>query len=475
MNGNRPNIVFIVLDSVRFDRTSVGSHHRDTTPNIASIVSQSDGHSFSTAMAHARYTLPSSASILTGLYPGDHGVGFGSNSLDTDIPTVAESFNAAGYETSLVSNNNFVGAETGLARGFETSIRLPHTPLGIIQTVGVGPILRWLGNLRTHSAGFEIDKYRHSGAYLTTSVINQQLDSLVDHSSPFFLYAHYNQTHRPYYPPLAWFDEYDDTFEMSRTDAGDFSMDVHRNLVEKVANGCQFTDDEWNTIKALYDAQIEYTDTFIGDLFDRIQREYEDTIVVITSDHGEHFGEKGALGHKYVLDDALLRVPMITSGLDVESTDFPVQHSDIIRTLLEVADARTEFVDGIDLRHETREFAVSQDGARSLDPITDVAPDFDAAQFFPEATGSLPERTLLRTRTHQYVRGDNGTSVLYEMTDEKYDLSQEEPELAETLGTKLDAWQAGHDAIGTNNKRDSELSASTKSRLKNMGYLEQDF
>jgi uncharacterized sulfatase len=274
------------------------------------------------------------------------------------MPTVAEAFSTAGYETSLVSNNHFVGPETGLDRGFDTTTVLPKSPVEILQTVGIGPLLRWVGNLRSHSAGFETDKYRHSSAYLTTELIDQQLDRLTNQSDPFFLYAHYNQTHRPYYPPLAWFDKYNDAFEMSRDEAGDFSMDVHRNLVEKVANGCPFSEDEWNTLRALYDAQLEYTDTFIGDLFDRIRATDEETIIVVTGDHGEHFGERGALGHKYVLDDALLRVPLVTAGLDVDSTDTPVQHTDMMRTLLEVADAPTQFVDGIDLRHETRQFAV---------------------------------------------------------------------------------------------------------------------
>lgn len=474
MTDSRPNIVVFVLDSVRYDRTSLGDHHRETTPELERIESRADGRSFERAIAHARYTLPSSASILTGSYPGDHCVGFGRNSLETTVSTVPEAFRAAGYATALVSNNHFVGPETGLNRGFETSTVLPKTPLGIAQTVGVGPVMRWLGNLRSHSAGLETDKYRHSSAYLTTALINQQLDAYASQSAPFFLYAHYNQTHRPYYPPLAWFDRYSTTFEMSRAEAGDFSMEVHRNLVEKVATGCQFTDDEWNTLRALYDAQIEYTDCFIGRLFDRIQAEFDNTIVVITGDHGEHFGEQGALGHKYILDDALLRVPLVTAGLDVDATEPPVQHTDLMRTLLELADAPTKFVDGVDLRHESRQFAVSQDGPRSLDPITEITPEFDAAQFFPNAEGSLPARTLLRTQSHQYVRGTDGTSVLYRMPDETIDRSEAEKELAQILGSELDEWQTTRDPISTDSDGSRELSESTKSQLMNMGYLEDE-
>ena len=475
MSESQPNIVVIVLDSVRFDRTSLGDQTRETTPNIERIATHPDGKSFDTAIAHARYTLPSSASILTGSPPGTHGVGFGSTSLDTTVPTVAEAFTTAGYETALVSNNHFVGSETGLDRGFRTTTVLPKSPLGILKTVGLGPVMRWVGNIRRHSAGFETDKYRHSSAYLTTELINQQLDRLSTQSDPFFLYAHYNQTHRPYYPPLAWFEKYDDRIGLSRHEAGELSMDVHRNLVEKVANCCPFSDDEWETLRALYDAQLEYTDTFLGALFDRIQAMDEETIVVITSDHGEHFGERGALGHKYVLDDALLRVPLVTAGLDVDTTDTPVQHADLMRTLLEVANGPTEFVDGIDLRHETRPFAVSQDGPRSLEPITEITPAFDAAQFFPGAEGSLPARTSLRTRTHRYVRGADGSAALFELPNEVDDRSTDDPELVESLGAELDAWESTHDPIESGSGgSDKELSAATKSRLMNMGYLEEE-
>ena len=475
MSESQPNIVVVVLDSVRFDRTSVGDQDRETTPNIERIADHSEGRSLDTAIAHARYTLPSSASILTGSAPGSHGIGFGSTSLDPTVPTVAEAFTAAGYETALVSNNHFVGPETGLDRGFATTTVLPNSPLGILKTVGIGPVARWVGNIRRHSAGFETDKYRHSSAYLTTELINQQLDRLSAQSDPFFLYAHYNQTHRPYYPPLAWFDKYDDRFELSRHEAGDFSMDVHRNLVEKVANGCPFTDDEWETLRALYDAQLEYTDTFLGELFDRIQAMDEETIVVVTSDHGEHFGERGALGHKYVLDDALLRVPLVTAGLEIDPTDAPVQHTDLMRTLLEVANGPTEFVDGIDLRHETRPFAVSQDGPRSLEPLTEITPEFDASQFFPGAEGSLPARTSLRTRTHRYVRGADGTDALYQLPNEVDDRSDADLELLESLGAELDAWESTHEPINSDSgESDGELSAATKSRLMNMGYLEEE-
>lgn len=471
----RPNVVVFLLDSLRYDRTSLGGYERDTTPNTRRIAERHDGQSHETAIAHTRYTLPSTASILTGKYPGDHGAGFGSTNLDERVPTVAESFREAGYNTALVSNNHFVSPQTGLDRGFDRTLVLPHTPVDLFKTVGARSFCKWAANIRSHSAGFETDKYRHSRAFLTTELARQQLDALENEEEPFFLFVHYNQTHRPYYPPLSWFDRYDDAFEMSRSEAGDFVMDVHHNLVEKVANGCPFTDDEWATLGALYDAGIEYTDTFVGELFDEIRSRFGDTVVTVTSDHGEHLGERGALGHKYALDDALLRVPLVTSGLQLPSTTEPVQHSDLMKTLLSLAGADTSFVDGYDLRTDTREFAVSQDDARSLDPIYEINPQFDASQFYPGAQGGLPGRTSLRTATHRYVRGDDGTAALYRLPDETTDIAEESVSIASQLAARTDNWLADHEPVSSNDGTGQpDLADGTKERLMNMGYLEDE-
>ena len=173
--ARRPNILFIVLDSVRYDRTTVGGHHRDTTPHLQRIADQADGLSFETAIAHAKHTSKSSASILTGKFPAEHRFGYESNTLDPAIATVPEAFRDAGYATVGVTNNGLVTEEKGPARGFEDFTLLPKRPIEILQTVGLGPTLRFILNIRRHSAGFQRDIHRHSGAYLTTSIVKNRL------------------------------------------------------------------------------------------------------------------------------------------------------------------------------------------------------------------------------------------------------------------------------------------------------------
>lgn len=435
--------------------------------------------SFETAIAHAKHTPKSVASILTGKYPAEHRVNYESNTLDEPIPTVTEAFRAEGYETVCVSNNGWVSSETGLDRGFEDCTLLPKSPKDIIQLFGIRETAKFLVNIRKHSAGFQRDMGRHSGAYLMSKIVSDKLDALTDRSDPFFLYVHFNEPHRAYYPPLSWFDTYADQFEMSTHHAGEFSMDVHHNLTERVAEGCPFTDDQWKALKTLYDTEIRYTDMFIGELFQQIQNQFDDTVVIVSSDHGEHFGERGALAHRYVLDDALLRVPLVVTGLDVESTAAPVQHSDVMRTVLEMAGADAEFVDGLDLRKETREFAVSQDNESAQDGLLERNPDFDLDRFFPNVDDTLPERTALRTKTHRYVRGADGTEVLFEIPHEAEgdDIADTRPDLRRNLGARLDSWFENHRSarLGQNNTTNGDLTGEAKDRLKQMGYLEKDF
>lgn len=472
--ARRPNVVFLVLDSVRYDHTSVGDHYRDTTPNIQRVADAEDGVSFDLAISHAKHTSKSSASILTGTYPSQHRFGYESNALNSEVPTVAELFRNAGYDTACVSNNSFVSEETGLDRGFEDFTLLPRSPLDILRTVGPLATLRFLANIRHHSAGFQRDTHRHSGAYLTTALIRQQLDRLENESDPFFLYAHYNQPHRAYYPPLAWFETYSDVLDMSPHDAGEFAMDVHHNLTEKVAKGCPFSDDEWAALKALYDTEIKYTDTFVGELCDLVREKFDDTIFVVTADHGEHFGEHGALAHRYVLDDALLHVPLVTSGLDVPSASAPVQHADVMRTLLEEAGAESSSVEGVDLREEDRSFAVSQDSSVSLEEIFDINPSFDATKFFPGADREIPERSSLRDEQYRYVRAVDGSEALYEVSDEETNVTSDRDKVASEFATALDEWFDSHDTIATGDVTGDALSEGTKDRLQEMGYLEGD-
>lgn len=173
MNQN-PNIVVIVIDSVRYDHTSVGGYTRDTTPNIQRIADKDDSISFDNAIAHAKHTPKSVASILTGKYPAEHRINYESNTLKNKFKTVAEAFKHEGYETACISNNGWVSRETELARGFEDCTLLPKHPINIIKKFGIQNVLEFLLNIRNHSAGFQRDIHKHSGAFLLSKLVSEK-------------------------------------------------------------------------------------------------------------------------------------------------------------------------------------------------------------------------------------------------------------------------------------------------------------
>jgi len=280
------------------------------------------------------------------------------------------------------------------------------------------------------------------------------------------MYVHYNEPHRAYYPPLPYLDRFTDDLSMSGQEAADLAMDVHHNLVEIVANGCDLSDEEFAALKAMYDAEIAYTDELVGRLHTHIERELGETVLVVTADHGELFGEDDMLAHKYSMHNGVLNVPMVLNGIDGLADEGLVQHADVVRTLVELVGGETETIQGVDLREERREYAISQSPQDSLDPLLEHNPDFDASQFPAEPY------SVIQDGEFKYV-GLSEEPRLYRLPDESENVADDHPEIAEELGAELADWletegqRAGRgDAIET----DEEI----QSRLADLGYLDHE-
>lgn len=468
---NPPNVVWITLDSVRADHTTMGGYERDTTPALQRLAADEQGRYFDQCLSHGRYTRVSSSSMLTGTYPSRHQIGYGNQAIPSSITTVAERFQDQSYRTGLISDNLFVSGALGLDRGFDKSACLMPSSLSdlpgtVLQHVGVKSLIEYLVGLRKHSAGFTTDLTKHSRTHLIDSVATEWLSSF-ESEEPFFLYIHNDQTHRPYTPPLPYRDEFLDDTDLSAEDASETAFRIHDELVDIVANGCDLTEDEWDALYAMYDATLRYVDEWLGEFVEYIQNgPFGETIVVVTSDHGEFFGEHGLLAHKWILDDALLNVPLVTHGLDVE-TEGVVQHSDIMATLLGVAGADTDGIQGVDLRHENREYAIAQDHQTNA-PETLVSYDADVS--IPRL--STTERSVIHDGEYK-LRLDDNSQELYRLPDETTDVSAEYPEAHERLADELTEWleSEGQSIDGTAR---GEFSDDMRSHLADLGYMENE-
>ena len=461
---SRPNVLWITLDSVRADHTSVGGYDRDTTPNLQRIADADGGEYFSSCFAAGNATALSAASILTGTYPSHHGLKISNEAIPEKLATVPERFREAGYATAGLSRNSYVSSGTGLDRGFDKFEWLAaSTFLDVLDPV---TIAKYFLNIRRHSAGFTPDTAKHATPYLLNEVAKNWIADF-EGNEPFFFYLHYNEPHRPYYPPLPYLERYTDDLAISAEEATDIAMRVHYQTDEIVANNCDITETERRAIEAMYDAEIAYTDEMVGRLFDHVQSlDLDNTVVVITSDHGELFGERGLLAHRIAINDAVTHVPLVVHGLD--DVEYPpdglVQHLDLMRTLAECAEVSTDGLQGIDMRQTTREYVLSQRQEANFDPYLQHNSDFDTSRYHTDML------TSLRTREFRYEKSDE-RSRLFELPDETTDVSDQYSEVAADLDDKLSEWLAT-DGQPITTGEESRLTDEMQKQLQDLGYME---
>ena len=283
---NRPNVILVSIDTLRSDRLSLYGHSRLTSPALDAWAA--DAVVFEQAVAASPWTLPSHVSIFTGIDAHRHGVNF-----DTPAPprlvTLAELMRAAGYATLAVTGGGFVHPQYGLAQGFD-SYRSFSARVGGEDELEVG--IEGALNL--------VGRYR---------------------DRPFLLFFHTYEVHNPYQPRMPYFSRFTGLSEgpmvgvkQMPEEAEDGFLDDGRRLtvVRKGEPERLLAIDEIDLALALYDAGIAYTDAAIGRLLQHLKDLGLDrrTVVVVTSDHGEMFGEHGLFNHVCLYDENL-KVPLV--------------------------------------------------------------------------------------------------------------------------------------------------------------------
>lgn len=479
MDSFEPNILWITLDSVRADHTSIHGYHRETTPELSRIAGSADGNNFKHGIAHSTRTPVSVPSMLTGLYPSSHQM-LGTKSghrIPKSVKTVPELLSAQGYETLGISENGYAGEAKGIDERFDEFVHSNLSSISDILSPQFGPSLfKYLFKTRAHGPGLSTKKRDHAktNSYLTTDIAKRKLRSRSSNDVPFFCYVHYNDPHHPYIPPKAYQDEYTAELENTTDEAVAFAERMHDELYEWMADGVPLTEAEWEMLYAMYDSTIKYTDSCVGKLFDYVQDRFSNTIVVITADHGDLFGEYGLLGHHMVLHDGLIHVPMVTHGLESvdRHVDRPTQHIDLMQTILSVVDADTSQFQGYDIRDQSREIAVSQDLRGTVDD--DEKQNYERIrQYNPDVDLShLPTSlvTAARTTDFKLVRTDGKTN-LYVLPDEERDVSNEHSTEYHNLSSLLNAWSKNNEQKLKTDPKKEDLTDELEEHLRDMGYI----
>lgn len=397
-----PNVLVIVLDAVRARNLSLYGYERPTTPVLESFAAR--GATFTNAWSTSPWTLPSHASMFTGRYAHEFRAD-ATHALERGIPTLSETLAARGYRTGgFVANVSYAGRESGLARGFSHFEDYVITPAELVMSSSLGRFVVLNPGLRRFIGYYDVPGRRTArdiaGAFL-------QWEAAVD-DQPFFAFLNLYDAHEPYLPP--------DSVAARFPGPVARRLDQTRYMNVRMAERTQKTSmpaSEQRAEEAAYDASIASIDAELGLLFQELARRevLDRTIVVITSDHGEMFGEHGLFSHGHSLYRPLLHVPLVivyrpavAEGVRVDSH---ISLRDLSATVLGLARVSDHALPGQPL--------LPADSSRAPSPVlAEVRPAPGMAAHYPAVKGVMHS---IEDNGYQYIRDGSGGEELFDLAD----------------------------------------------------------
>ncbi len=301
-NHKKFNVILIVIDALRADHLGCYGYKRDTSPNIDKFAKE--GVLFTKAFSQGAATRISIPSIFTSLYPGVHKVLKVNGSLASPFVTLPELLKKKGYISAA-----FVGSQLTTISNFQQRFQF----------------------------------YEEVNIYTTPQITKKAIDWLKEKSPPFFLYIHYFDCHVPYLPPSPYrnlfyqkdineeMDAYMQYFGVDRDSALPYAQKLKAKGIDRL-----------DFIISQYDGQIRYVDDHIKMLLEELEnlKLSENTLIILTSDHGEEFKDHGYFFHERVLYDELIHIPLIIRLPKIlpQSKIIPnlVRHIDIMPTILDI-------------------------------------------------------------------------------------------------------------------------------------------
>ena len=404
-SSGQPPVILITIDTLRADRLSSYGSDRVATPHLDRLAEE--GIRFANASSTVPFTLPAHSSIMTGLYPPSHGVrenvGY---VLAPELVTIAERFQDRGYRTGGFVSAFVLDARWGIARGFDTYV--DDFDLDAMAGANLGSVQR---------AGPE-----------TIAHALEWLDG-VGAEEPFFLWLHLFDPHDPYDPPEPFRSEY-----QGRP----------------------------------YDGEVAYTDSLIGEFRAALEERglFDESVLVLTSDHGEGLGDHGESYHGFFVYDSTVHVPLIVrlpGGTERgRVVGDAVSHVDIAPTLIELLD-----LDGAGAG-QGRSLLPDMQGLPS--PLAErsvYAESFYALDHY----GWAPLRSL-RTAEHKYIEAPE--PELYALLEDPGELANvllEERDLSRRLRAEALEFSAELDRAAPSPSAEPDLDEDTLAQLRALGYL----
>ena len=417
----RPNILLISLDALRADHLSCDGYDRHTTPFLDELAAR--GTRFSHASVNTHGTPSSHTTMLSSLYQETHRVWAdpvsGSRrapSIPLEVDLLQETLGREGWSTAAATGGGWMSASYGFSRGFDF-----FSDEGRTADQGAGLLMETLGQA------------------LTTG-------------RPVFAFFHTYQVHSPYQPPDGYhnlFGEYSGSIEPTSAALRPLSTNAAKHLDQG----------DFDFLVSQYDGEIRFLDDSLRELFGRLEEIgfLDNTVVLITADHGEEFGDHGGLLHRGTLFEELVRVPFIVWGRGVPAGAVDptlVSTIDIAPTLLAAAGIEPPAI---------------MEGRNVLAPSTTP---WAEQRIFAQYRNAIYS---VRTPRFKLISGAGGRRMLFDLVrdpGERRNLVDRQPELAASLAAELDAWRQARPQLEGSATATTDLDPATEDRLRALGYLD---
>lgn len=487
-----PNIVVLLLDAARAGHFSCYGHERKTTPFVDELARE--GTLFERAYANSIYSLPSYGSLFTGEYPTEHGAIDWSDRIDKNV--LVEGLRDAGYWTQAVSTH-LVSEEFGIGEAFDAVNQvfvdqrdLPYDDDPVAEKMAE----------KANREGWnsELERYTHFLKLLARhpshrSVVNgwyqlvrkikksrgwweddggraaiDEAKRIVDRNDrPFFLFVNFVETHDPYRPPR----EFIRRFMPEEITMDEIKAALDYSSVRASLGLDERTDRQQDILRRLYDAEIAYVDSLIRELYEHFDQSglTDETVFVVTADHGDYFGEHGLWGHQGRIHTEVCHVPLVIStpwnrgGTVAE----PVELRQLCSYLQTVAHDETSLLE------PTGEALVEYYG---WDTQLSFAPWEEYTDVDPDRWG-VYQCSLIDDR-YKFDWDAAGREALYDLSSappETMDISSEKPAVAKSAKERIKdlvgSPRDNHDRYrGGGSNREFVEDDAVARRLENLGY-----
>jgi len=449
------DVLLVTVDSLRPDHLGCYGYDRNTTPFLDEFAE--DAHRFTNAFANACMTRISFPTILASSYPSMYG---GCKRMSESRTLLAEVLDEHNYATAGFHSNLYLSADFGYNRGFDKFYDSKTEPgLGARAKQAVkdrlnddGHLYQFLGSLldtAERQAGIRI-----GSAYVDADEITDKalgwVESVESLELPRFLWTHYMDVHHPYLPPENHQQAFrDDVIDERR------AIQLRRKMMQSPG---EVTGTELEDIIDLYDGEIRFTDNQVGRLVRNVRDQWgENTLVIVTSDHGEQFREHGGFSHTETFYDEVIKVPLlIDDGTGEGVYDDLTSLIDIPPTVLDYAE-------------------VSQPERFHSDSLRRVVDgqNWDRTHIIGEHVedGEL-SKVMYRDTRWKYI--ENGNRELYDLNEdpgEIENLVEVSPAKAENMAKVVAEHREFVDA-NAGETEVVEMDEEIKQRLRDLGYKE---